>query len=203
MYTPATFEENDLALLHTLMRQFSFATLVTVAEGVPVATHLPFLLDTVRGGLGMLRAHMARANPQWQSFREGAEALVIFQGPHAYISPAWYVSRPNVPTWNYAAVHAYGVPTLLNDDDTFALLRASVAHYDPTPDALEMPDEYVRRIQSGVVGFEIPITRLEGKRKMSQNKPDADRTGVIAALRASASPENLAVAAEMERHSLT
>ncbi len=199
MYTPTAFEENDLALLHTFLRQFSFATLVTVAEGVPIATHLPFLLETDGDGLGLLRAHMARANPQWQSFREGAEALVIFQGPHAYISPTWYASQPNVPTWNYAAVHAYGIPSLLNEDDTFALLRESVTRYDPTPDTLDMPDEYVRRIQPGVVGFEIPITRLEGKRKMSQNKPDADRAGVIAALRASGSFENLAVAAEMER----
>ena len=199
MYTPAAFEENDLALLHSLMRQYSFATLVTVAAGVPIASHLPFLLDIVGDGMGTLRAHLARANPQWQNFCDGAEALVIFQGPHAYISPAGYESLPNVPTWNYAAVHAYGIPSLLNDEDTSALLRDSVAFYDPNPDVLDMPDEYVRRIQPGVVGFEIPIARLEGKRKMSQNKSDADRAGVIAALRASGSPENLAVAAEMER----
>lgn len=185
MYVPAAFEENDLAILHALMRQFSFATLITTADAAPFATHLPFLVDAGEGGLGVLRAHLARANPQWRHFTGSAEALVIFQGPHSYISPGWYEGQPAVPTWNYAAVHAYGVPRLLDDAETLGLLRASVAEYDPAPEALDMPDEFVRRMQRGLVGFELPVARLEGKRKMSQNKSEADREGVIAALSAS------------------
>jgi len=197
MYVPAAFEENDPAVLHALMRQFSFATLLTVTDSVPFATHLPFLVDAEGGGLGILRAHLARANPQWRHFTESVEALVIFQGPHSYISPGWYEEQPSVPTWNYAAVHAYGVPRLLGDEETFDLLRASVAEYDPASEALDMPDEFVRKMQRGLVGFEIPIARLEGKRKMSQNKSEADREGVIAALSASEREGSRAVAAIM------
>ncbi len=177
MYVPAAYEENDPAILHALMRQFPFATLVTTAGGVPIATHLPFLLDAAAGESGVLRAHLARANPQWRQFSKGSEALVIFQGPHAYVSPVRYESRPNVPTWNYAAVHAYGVPRLPDDAETFALLRDSAAEYEPAPETLDMPDDFVRRMQRGIVGFEIAILRMEGKRKMSQNKAEPDRAG--------------------------
>lgn len=197
MYVPVAFRENNLEMLHALMRQFSFATLVTAVGAEPFATHLPVLVDTAGEGLGILRAHLARANPQWRHFTGTAEALVIFQGPHSYISPGWYEQQPSVPTWNYAAVHAYGVPRLLGDDETFGLLRASVAAYDPAPETLEMPDEFVRKMQAGLVGFEIPIARLEGTRKMSQNKSEADRDGVIAALSASEHEGDRAVAALM------
>src|SRR5579883_1304747 len=112
------------------MRRFSFATLVTVQDGAPFATHVPVLLDADAGEQGALRAHLARANPQWRALAEGQEALVLFQGPHAYVSPAWYETHPSVPTWNYAVVHAYGKPRLLDDAELFALLRASVAEYE-------------------------------------------------------------------------
>jgi len=123
-----------------------------------------------------------RANPQWRHFIEITEALVIFQGPHSYISPGWYEEQPSVPTWNYAAVHAYGAPRLLGDEETFGLLHTSVAEYDPAPKTLDLPDEFIRKMQRGLVGFEIPIRRLEGKCKMSQNKSEADRGGAVAAL---------------------
>lgn len=201
MYIPAPFREDDLPTLHALMRRHSFATLVTVHEGRPFATHLPFLLDAGRGPLGTLRAHLARANPQWQGLEDGGEVLVIFQGPHAYVSPSWYETQPNVPTWNYVAVHAYGPTRLLNDEELAETLRQTVSEYEtpqPQPWTIDaLPDEYVRKMSRAIVGFEIALTRLEGKAKMSQNKPVGDRRGVIAALQAAGDPDSLAVAAWM------
>ena len=176
------------------MRRFPFALLVTVRDGAPVATPLPFTLDAEGC---KLRAHLARANPQWRDLEGEAEVLVVFSGPHAYVSPAWYATSPNVPTWNYATVHAYGRAHLLDTDGTYALLREAVAQFDPDPEALDLSDEHVRKTQTGVVGFEISVTRLEGKWKMSQNKTEGDRQGVIAALSASECPEERDVAARM------
>jgi transcriptional regulator len=104
MYIPRAFREDDSSKLHTFMREYNFATFITLHDGVPFATHLPFLLDAERGPNGTLLAHMARANPQWQVFKSSQEVLVIFQGPHAYISPSWYEVELSVPTWNYAVV---------------------------------------------------------------------------------------------------
>ena len=202
MYIPKTFREDDLGQLQALMWRYSFAILVTQnasshstssgqagAEpgGAPFATHLPFVLDAERGPYGTLLAHMARANPQWQSFGEGREALVIFQGPHAYISPSWYDVEPSVPTWNYAAVHAYGVPRIV--EDTAALDRMLHDLVDVNEAAFEqpwelrLPDDYMRGKLRAIVGFEIEITRLEGKLKMSQNRTGRERERVAAALR--------------------
>src|ERR1700680_4492985 len=110
MYIPERFREDDKAILKTFIREHSFGILVTQGDDAPCATHLPFLYNAERGHYGLLSAHMARANPQWQSFASEREALVIFQGPHAYISPSWYDVAASVPTWNYAAVHVYGIP---------------------------------------------------------------------------------------------
>jgi len=189
MYSPTAFRIEERAAIHALMRENSFATLITTdAEGAPFATHLPFLVDADAGEAGTLRAHMARANPQWRHFQEGREVLVVFQGAHAYISPAWYETQPAVPTWNYAAVHAYGPPRLLDASGLKTLLYAMVALYEGKGEAdwqFEMGPEYVEQMMRGIVGFEIPITRLHGKLKMSQNRSEADRRQVIAALESS------------------
>ena len=194
MYVPTAFHEDDPALLHDFMRRYPFALLVTVRDGIPVATPLPFTLDAEGGAL---RAHLARANPQWRDLEGNAEVLIVFSGPHAYVSPAWYATSPNVPTWNYATVHAYGRARLLDSEATFALLRESVAQFDPAPEELDLSEEHVRKAQAGVVGFEIALTRMEGKWKMSQNKTGGDREGVIAALSASERPEEREVSAIM------
>lgn len=187
MYTPAHFRSDDVAQLHKLMTDNSFATLVTVAEGVPFATHLPVLLDSHRGADGTLRAHVARANPQWQHFANGEEVLVIFQGPHAYISPSSYVDHPAVPTWNYAVVHAYGRPVIVDDDGLRSIIEATVEQYEDTrsePWRMEsLSEEFVAKMMRAIVGFEIEITRLEGKFKMSQNRKRDDQLGTIAALK--------------------
>ncbi|MCW3098294.1 MAG: hypothetical protein JWL77_3912 [Chthonomonadaceae bacterium] len=198
MYNPPPFRVEERDALHTLVRANSFAALITMdANGAPYATHLPFLLDAESGEAGTLRAHMARANPQWRHFEAGREALVIFPGPHAYISPSWYETQPAVPTWNYAAVHAYGMPRLLDAAGLKALLYATVAQYEGVGEEgwqFEMGPEYVEQMMRGIVGFEIPIARLEGKLKMSQNRSATDRRQVIAALRATGRASDLDVA---------
>jgi len=175
------------------MADYGFASLVTVVDGAPVASHLPLLVDREAGEFGSLIGHMARNNPQWRGFTEDAEALAIFQGPHGYISPSWYASQQAVPTWNYAAVHAYGAPRIIEDHGAvLAVLERLVAQNEsarPTPWSLDsLATEFRDTQMRGIVAFEIPISRLEGKYKLGQNKPDADRRGAAAGLRVSGDP---------------
>jgi len=202
MYVPKHNLITDTALLHSLMQGFSFATLVTVHDGRPFATHLPFLVHPAVGDLGCLVAHVAKANPQWEDFAQGNEVLVIFQGHHTYISPSWYEASPSVPTWNYATVHAYGTPHVLTDDSRVReTLRELVNKHEEgfaIPWTMDLPDDYLRKMMRGIVAFEIPISRLEGKFKLSQNRSDADQDRVIAALGESNNPDALGVRAMME-----
>lgn len=188
MYIPAWFQEERLDVLHELMRQYAFAALVTSPPERPFATHLPFLLDAGRGAFGTLRAHIARANPQWQHFEAGQEVLVLFQGAHTYVSPTWYATQPSVPTWNYAVVHAYGIPRLLTDDELYDTLLASLAVYEAQPENLPLTPDYLQKMMRGIVGFEIELTRMEGKFKLSQNRSETDRLNVIEALQKSDDP---------------
>lgn len=201
MYVPEDFAVDDKAVLHDFMRRYDFALLVTASGGVSTASHLPILLEVGDNG-AVIQGHMARANPQWQDFSAVDEALVIFLGPHAYVSPTWYDSTPMVPTWNYTAVHAYGRPTLIED------AAAARAHLDrlverheqsgATPWSLDsVPAEFIANMQRGIVAFEIPIERLEGKFKLSQNRQAVDRDGARRALAASDDPAAMAVAALM------
>jgi transcriptional regulator len=189
MYIPPAFREDDLAVLHALMRDYSFAILVTQQGGAPVATHLPLLLDRERGPYGTLIGHMSRANAQWTSFSGAQEALVIFQGPHAYITPSWYEPGVNVPTWNYAAVHAYGVPRIIEEyAELVKQLERLIQTYESgfaQPWKIDYPEETLRGKVKGIVGFEIEITRLEGKLKMSQNRSETDQDRVAAELKTS------------------
>ena len=195
MYIPKAFREDDIAVLHTFMREYSFATLVTQQDGTPVANHFPFLLDAERGPYGTLRAHMARANPQWRAFDETKEALVIFQGPHAYVSPSWYGDEVelSVPTWNYSVVHAYGLPRLIEENtELYNILQAIVQTNEASfanPWTIQMPDEQLQKKMQAIIGFEIQITRLEGKFKLSQNRSEGDQTRVATALKESLSPQ--------------
>lgn len=201
MYIPAHFAATDAATLHDIIRQFSFATLVTAADGAPVATHLPFLLDPDQGGHGVLLGHMARANTQWHAFDGRTEALVVFLGEHGYISPAWYTDHPSVPTWNYAAVHAYGRPRVIEDADRIRqLLERLVVRHESGRDepwSMELPTDYMEGMVKGIVAFEIPMDRLEGKLKMSQNRSSADQQQVMQALATSSDRNQRALAARM------
>lgn len=204
MYIPDHFAVTDPELLYPLMQRFNFATLVTVRADCPVATHLPLVVVPPSDGQphGTLVGHVARANPQWHEF-DGAEALVMFQGDHAYISPSWYEKHPSVPTWNYVAIHAYGVPRRIDEEQRVrAALRDLVALHEigrPQPwDMDSLDDAYLRSMMRGVVVFEMEINRLEGKAKLSQNRSLADRQGVIAALLSSADPLQQALAAHIQ-----
>jgi len=198
VYIPDAFGETDQAALHQLIRDNSFATLIAHSGGALFASHLPLLLDSARGDCGTLRGHMARANPQWRDFKDGAEALAIFQGPHAYISPSWYETHPSVPTWNYVAVHAYGIPRSIEDRAELRdLLTASVRLYESgfeQPWEFDLPEDFAEKMINMIVGFEIPIGRLEGKFKLNQNRSAADRRGVIRALERSPDPVARAIA---------
>lgn len=178
MYVPEAFamEARETAL--GVIEANPFGLLVTAAGGVPFATHLPFLLDREGGLLG----HLARANPQWQSLEAG-EALAVFSGPHAYVSPAWYEAENVVPTWNYVAVHVYGRCRLVEGEELAVLLSRSVEHFDRQGWRLS-GDEIVSRLAKGVVGFRMEMARVEGKWKLSQNQPRERQERVVRALEA-------------------
>ncbi|MER2604424.1 MAG: FMN-binding negative transcriptional regulator [Siculibacillus sp.] len=206
MYRVPTFAEDDVAVLHALIASAPLATLVAFDGDGLLADHVPVRLDPTRGRFGTLTGHLARANPQARADAEGRPVLVVVTGPNAYVSPSWYPSKREtgrvVPTWNYVAVHAHGRLRLFDDPDRLAALVADLtrAHEQdrPAPWSLDdAPAEYIRAQLKGIVGFEIEIERLEGKRKLSQNRSPADRAGVIAALVASPSPSDRALAEAM------
>jgi len=201
IHIPKHFAEHDLARLQALVRAHNFATLVSAHQGEIQVSHLPFLLDAE---CKMLRAHMARANPQWRTFSPERKVLVIFHGPHHYVSPAWYACHPSVPTWNYAVVHAQGRPTLIEDRERLAVLvRELVTRHEaasPEPWKMDLPPDYQDKMLSAIVGFEIEITRLDGKFKLSQNRPGGDQPLVIEALERLGSDDALGVAALMREN---
>lgn len=196
MYVPRHFAFTDHAGMHRFMQAYPFAMLVTTIDGAPYATHLPLLLDPSEGEFGTLRGHVAKPNPHWRVFAEdsdspGSESLVIFHGPHSYISPSWHKNTPMVPTWNYVAVHAYGTPEIITSEDELAAdMYRLAAHYE-SPEQIEtlMPTDYRRKLLAGIVGFRLAITRLEGARKLSQNRSTEDRAGIITALETSIQPD--------------
>lgn len=199
MYIPSAFVRDDLHELHAFMERYSFATLVTHhADGRLIASHLPLLLLR-EGSHGALFGHVARANEQW---REAADdALAIFSGPHAYVSPRWYEAKEVVPTWNYVAVHAYGPLELVSDRDEFkGMLAKMIAVYEAgveQPWTLERSGDAVEKLLGAIVGFRIPIRRLEGKWKLSQNHARERQDKVIAALEAQGGEEERAIAGLM------
>lgn len=203
MYVPAAFRIDDAEKLAVFMEEYSFATLVTHDGDAPFASHLPMLFRKEGGPHGTLVSHMARANEQWCHFGNGREALAIFHGPHAYISPSWYQVQPAVPTWNYAVVHARGVPRLLEDETVVvSLLRETIAAFEsplPNPWKGDLPEEYLHRMIQGIVAFEIPLSQVEGKFKLGQNRSLEDQRGVHRGLTDSHGRDALALADLMRR----
>jgi transcriptional regulator len=191
MYIPTHFREADDATLAGFIETHSFGTLTTVADGKPFATHIPFLYEREQR---VLHCHVARANPQWTHLAAAPDVLVIFQGPHGYVSPTWYATKDAVPTWNYTAVHVYGHARAVDDA---ALTRQHVerlaARYERGNAAPWVPSFDPRRL-AGIVGIEIGITEIEGKFKLSQNRSAADRAGVIEKLMASGADNDVALA---------
>jgi transcriptional regulator len=198
MYIPAPFAETRIDVLHAQMREHSFATVVSFGEAGLVASHLPLLLDPDRGPSGTIVGHLARANPQWQELSPERDVLVIYQGPHAYISPSWYTTPYAVPTWNYVAIHAYGRPKLIEDDaGIYRIVEATVKTHEARFSyqwSLDERREYAEKLLKQIVGFEIEITRLEGKFKLSQNRSLADQNGVVEGLTQQGDPRSGALA---------
>lgn len=187
MYVPASFAVDDLQQIWQFVEQHSFATLVTNHEREPVATHLPLLLDRSAGERGRLKGHFAKANSHNEWSRDQM-ALVIFAGPHAYISPTWYAEPRVVPTWNYIAVHAYGVIKPIEDRQRLlAIVEQMVRTYEqafPVPWQLASQDpHYIDQLLNAITGFEIDVERWEGKWKLNQNHSQLRRERVINALR--------------------
>lgn len=184
LYIPPQFRIDDEAALARFIDEHAFGTLVSAGPGGMHVSHIPFLADTAPDGLKLL-GHVARGNAHWELLRDGAEALAIFQGPHAYVSPGWYAQHPAVPTWNYAAVHAQGAARLLDPAELHDLLMRLSAKYEaarPSPWKMsELPAAFVDTMLQAIVGFEIAVSRLEGKFKLSQNRP-AEIPRVIDAL---------------------
>ncbi|MHB8454131.1 MAG: FMN-binding negative transcriptional regulator [Acidiferrobacterales bacterium] len=201
MYIPEYFRELGRERLDSFVRQHGFGTLISNHDGLPFASHLPFLLERGDDGVAKLLGHMARANPQWQSLNNGDQVLAIFQGPHAYISPSWYLS-PGVPTWNYAAVHVYGTASTV-DDAQFVrnlLERLTTRHeaHLSRPWEPGIPEAQFERMLGAIVAFEIRIARIEGKFKLSQNRSEQDRSQVIEQLRRRGSSLDAELARLME-----
>jgi len=201
MYSPSYNRVEDRAELLAFMRANSFAVLVTGTGGTLHASHLPVRIIEKESALA-LDLHMAKNNPQWKEFFDD-EVMVVFAGPHAYVSPRWYDDKERVPTWNYAAVHAYGVPILIEDkSEKLASQRRLVAEMDPQWltkfDALR--GEYVDMMLDGIVNFEIPVSRLETRWKLSQNRGRREMELIAAQLDKSADSVERALADLTRKH---
>ncbi|MEJ3574193.1 FMN-binding negative transcriptional regulator [Pseudomonas fragi] len=203
MYVPRAFAVDDIQILHQQMQACPLPVLVTHTSQGLLASHVPLLLAPDEGAYGTLYGHLARANPHGKALAQGTESLVIFAGEQAYISPSFYPSKADhgkaVPTWNYLAVHAYGTAEVFEDAERLLALvsRLSSQHEAgrPAPWAVsDAPDDYIYSMLKAIVGFRLPITRLQGKRKLSQNRDAADQAGVRQGLLANSNPQDHALA---------
>jgi len=197
MYTPPQFEQPNIEVMQELMSQYPLASLITLNANGIEANHVPLHLSVEEGERGILRGHIARANPVWNDFSSDAEVLAIFHGPDAYISPSWYATKPEsgkvVPTWNYAVVHAYGVLRIVDDAAWVRIqLEALTQQHEanlPHPWAVsDAPEEFTEKLTGMVVGIEMAITRLSGKWKVSQNQPLENQYSVIDGLKENNQP---------------
>lgn len=177
MYRPDAFRIDDRDALLAHASANPFATVITQGSGDLTISHLPLLVDSNRG---VLRGHLARENPQYRDLAEGSEVLVIFHGPHAYVSPSVYEEHPSVPTWNYVVVHLRGRGRLVEEPVLRTILDDLVGRFDPTGWRLEAPHDYVRSALDAIAGFEVSIEQLEGKWKLSQNRSRTDQVRVAA-----------------------
>jgi transcriptional regulator len=203
MYRPTAFQEDNVDKLVSFMRANSFATLVSVVDGLPCATHIPLVL-TVDEDIIKLSGHLAKQNLQWQAFAAN-ESLAIFTGAHAYISPTLYEKHESVPTWNYIAVHAYGKPEIITLADAPASMDKMINDMVDTYEASYkshwqgLSDKYREGMMNGIIGFEMTVTRLDGKYKLSQNKSLVDQENVSDALLQSLDPIDRKVGTEMKK----
>ena len=200
IYVPEQFKATDRDAVFRLIRENSFATLISTARDEPMVAHVPVLLDDKND---TLHAHVARANSIWREFAPEREVLFIFHGPHHYVSPSWYTVHPSVPTWNYAVVHVSGLPTVIEDRARIeSMLYRLVDEHESkskAPWKMDLPADYLQNMINGIVAFEVRITRIEGKFKLSQNRSDADRLNVVAALENEGGDNAVRLASLMEQ----
>lgn len=209
MYIPKHFEESRTEVLHELIRAHPLATFIVTRDGEIAVNHFPLVISADGGGLGVLEGHVPRANPVWQSLDGDTKAIAVFDGPQAYITPSWYPSKHEhgkaVPTWNYVVAHAHGKPTAVEDRDwLLAHLNALTDQQEATRHlpwkVSDAPRGYVDAMLGKIVGIRMRIEALEGKRKVGQNRPQADRLGVAAGLRSRGGETDLAMEALVRAH---
>jgi transcriptional regulator len=207
MYIPPHFEETRVQVLQELVRARPLATVVTLSDDGINANHIPLHLMEGSGRFGTLQGHVARSNPMWSKFDQDVEALAIFQGPDSYISPSWYPTKREhgkvVPTWNYTVVHAYGTLRVIDDPVWLRnLLEALVSQHEAPlvrPWSIsDAPREFIDHMIESIVGFEISVTRLIGKWKISQNQPERNQAGVVEGLKEAGGSRALEMAALLE-----
>ena len=182
MFIPAYYRNNDLTEIKSFIRKNSFATLITGGTDTLEASHIPIELIEQNNEEAFLQGHISRANPQWKSFSEKRDVLVIFQGPHTYVSSSWY-NHVNVPTWNYMAVHVYGKIKIIEGEELYLSLKDLVDRYEKVSEnpikVEELPEEMMSKYMKGIVGFRIAIKKIEGKWKLSQNRDKEDHQNII------------------------
>lgn len=203
MYIPLPFKEKDKAEIEKFVREFNFGILISAHNDVPVATHLPFELEINQQGEWLLQGHLSRANPQWKNFEAEREVLIIFSGPHAYVSPSWY-NHINVPTWNYRAVHVYGKIALVHGEKLEAMLsrqmeRYETAHAQQPLSYKNIPADMLAKDLAGVIGFEIKVERIEAASKLSQNRDAESFKNIIEELKKSDAYDSKRIAHDMEK----
>jgi transcriptional regulator len=208
MYLPTQFEETRIEELHALIRAHPLGTLITLSRSGLEANHIPFEVHPDPAPFGTLRAHVARANPMWREFSADTGALAVFQGPSAYITPSWYATKREtgkvVPTYNYAVVHAHGPMRAIEDRDWLRAFVGRLTHRFEAPrkepwQVTDAPTDFVENLLGAIVGLEIPIVRISGKWKMSQNRPATDLPGIVNGLRETGDADRQAVAEQVER----
>jgi transcriptional regulator len=209
MYVPAHFDESRTEVLHELIHTHPLGVLVTLGSRGLEANHIPWEIDPTAGPMGTLRGHVARGNAVWRDTSPDVEALVIFQGPQAYVTPSWLAAKAEtgkvVPTYNYVVVHAYGPLTVIDDQAwLLGLVTRLTDRFESAREApwkvTDAPSDYVENLLGAIVGLEIPLTRLLGKWKVSQNRNAADREGLARGLRADSGVDAPAMARLVEGH---
>lgn len=209
VYVPKFNEESDIETLHSLVKSKPLGAWSAMADGEIVVNHIPFMLHEGRGELGTLVGHVARPNKIWQSFSADVDSVVVFQGDQAYITPSWYPSKHKhgkaVPTWNYAVVHAHGVPKVIEDCGWLLQHVNELTDLHERDQTLpwkvsDAPDEFIDKLLSAIVGIEIPITKLTGKWKLGQNRPEPDKLGTIAGLMSNEDAQSQGLARMLNQH---
>jgi transcriptional regulator len=209
MYLPKHHEESDLAVLHALIKAHPLGAWVIQSEGELLVNHIPLLIDATRGKYGTLVGHVARANAAWKTLSTTSNSIVVFQGAESYISPSWYPGKHEhgkvVPTWNYAVVHAHGIPRATEDPNWLLTHLTQMTNERESKQALpwkvsDAPQDFIDQLMQAIVGIEIPIDKLVGKWKVHQHRSDAEKLGVVAGLQGRGDSQSEAMAALVQKH---